>query len=73
MCQVIDNIIMKGENDMNFLTIEEAAKEVGRSPYTLQKHWKRTRENLMKNNIIINRYGSGKTAKYTVSYKVIEE
>ena len=58
---------------MNFLTLEEVANEVGRSTKTLEKHWKRTRDNLAKKGVVIDRFGSGKTAKYTVTYKVVEE
>lgn len=57
---------------MNFLTLEELAKEVNRSPYTLEKHFERTKTNLAKKGIIIQRVGAGKNAKYTVEYKVEE-
>lgn len=56
----------------NFLTLEELAKEVNRSISTL-KHFERTKTNLAKKGIIINRYGTGSSAKYTVEYKQVEE
>lgn len=52
----------------NFLTLEELAKEINRSPYTLEKHFERTKENLAKKGVFIERYGTGKNGKYTVNY-----
>ena len=57
---------------MEFLTLEELAKEIDRSPDTLRKHFDRTKENLAKKGIYIERYGSGKTGKYTINYGVKE-
>lgn len=57
---------------MEFLTLEELAKEIDRSPDTLKKHFDRTKENLAKKGIYIERYGSGKTGKYTINYGVKE-
>lgn len=58
--------------EQKFLTLEELAKEVGRSVNTL-KHFNRTKENLAKKGIIINRYGTGSSAKYTVEYRLKED
>lgn len=55
-----------------FLTLEELAKEVGRSENTLLKNFKVTQERLAKRGIVITKYGMGKTAKYKVEYKAID-
>jgi predicted transcriptional regulator len=55
-----------------FLTLEELAAEVGRSVNTLKKHFDRTKANLAKKGIIIQRYGTGDNGKYTVEYRVEE-
>ena len=54
---------------MDFLTLEELAKEVGRAESTLKKNFKTTKANLAKKGVIIERYGSGSSAKYTVEYR----
>lgn len=58
---------------MEFLTLSELAKEINRSENTLRVHFDRTRENLAKKGIIIEKYGAGITAKYTVEYKKVGE
>ncbi len=58
---------------MEFLTLEELAKEVGRAESTLKKNFKTTKANLEKKGVIINRYGTGSSAKYTVEYKIEED
>ena len=62
-------ISKKGVKNMDFLTLEDLAKELGRSENTLRVHFDRTKENLAKKGIIIERYGTGKTAKYTLEYE----
>lgn len=50
------------------LTIEELAKELGRSENSILKNYKRTKENLAKKGIFISRSGTGKNAKYKIEY-----
>ena len=54
---------------LNGQELEDLAKELGRSENTLRVHFDRTKENLAKKGIIIERYGTGKTAKYTLKYE----
>ena len=51
-----------------FLTLSELAQEIGRSESTLKKAFDRTKENLAKKGVHIERYGTGSSAKYTVEY-----
>lgn len=55
------------------MTITELSEAVGRKESTLLKNFKQTKENLAKKGIIINKYGAGKTAVYTVEYINVEE
>lgn len=51
------------------MTIEELSKRIGRSEKTLACHFQRTKENLAKKGIYIEKYGSGRTAEYTLQYE----
>ena len=51
------------------MTLEELSKRIGRSEQTLACHFQRTKENLAKKGIYIEKYGSGKTAEYTLKYE----
>ena len=51
------------------MTLEELSKRIGRSEQTLACHFQRTKENLAKKGIHIEKYGSGKTAEYTLKYE----
>lgn len=55
------------------MTLEELAKEVGKSEKTLYKQWKRTQINLAKKGIIITRWGRGQDIEYEVEYEEIDE
>lgn len=55
------------------MTLEELCNEIGRSENTILKHFKRTQETLAKQGIYIEKYGAGRTAKYTLEYKRVEE
>jgi len=51
-----------------YLTLSELAKEIGRSESTLKKWFERTKRNLERKGVHIERYGTGFSAKYTVEY-----
>lgn len=51
------------------MTLEELSLRLGRSEQTLACHFERTKENLAKKGIYIEKYGSGRTAEYTLTYK----
>lgn len=50
------------------MTITELCKLLGKSETTLLHNFTRTKENLAKKGIIIEKNGVGKTADYTLSY-----
>ena len=50
------------------MTIEEAAKELGKSVSTLETSFPRTKKNLEKQGIILNKTGRGKNKDYTIEY-----
>lgn len=54
---------------MKYYTLDELAVELNRSKNTLRVHFERTKANLEKKGIYIERYGTGIAAKYTVEYK----
>lgn len=55
------------------MTITELCKLLGKSETTLLHNFTRTKENLAKKGIIIEKNGTGKTADYTLSYIDTEE
>lgn len=55
-------------DEEKYLTLSELAQEIGRSENTLKKWFERTKNNLEKKGVHIERYGTGSTAKYTVEY-----
>lgn len=55
------------------MTITELCKLLGKSETTLLHNFTRTKENLAKKGIIIEKNGVGKTADYTLSYVDTEE
>ena len=50
------------------MTIEEAAKILGKSISTLESSFPRTKKNLEKQGIILNKIGYGKDKEYTIEY-----
>ena len=50
------------------MTLKELSQRLGRSEATLASHFERTKTNLAKKGIYIEKYGSGKTAEYTLQY-----
>ena len=51
------------------MTLQEVCKKLNLSEATIQHSFVRTQKNLAKKGIIIERYGTGKTAKYTLKYE----
>ena len=50
------------------LTLEELAQRTGHAESTLRTKWNRTKENLAKKGIIIEKKGYGQNADYTLYY-----
>lgn len=51
------------------MTVEELSLKLGKSESTLLHNFKRTKANLEKKGIIINKIGKGKNAEYTLEYR----
>lgn len=51
------------------MKLDEFCEEIGRSPNTVLKNWKRTQESLEKKGILVKRAGTGKSAQYFVEYQ----
>lgn len=56
-------------NNNNFLSLSELAEKIHRSEKTLLKNFNRTKENLAKKGIYIERFGGGKNTWYNVKYE----
>lgn len=51
------------------MTLQEVAKKLGKSEITLTTSFKRTKENLAKKGIILEKIGQGKDAQYNIYYE----
>lgn len=58
---------------MKLLTLDEICKELNRRPSAFTTNWCITQQRMRKKNIFVERYGTGKDAKFTVEYKVEED
>ena len=51
------------------MTLQEVAKKLGKSEITLTTSFNRTKNNLAKKGIILEKIGQGKEAVYNIYYK----
>ena len=51
------------------MTLQEAAKKLGKSENTLITNFNRTKNNLAKKGIILEKIGQGKEANYNIYYE----
>ena len=55
------------------MNYKEIALKLGKAENTILHNWKRTKATLEKKGIIIEKVGCGKTADYTIEYKINKE
>jgi hypothetical protein len=53
---------------MRYYNTAALSKMLDHQESTIIKHWARTRNNLEKQGLIVERFGTGKYARYTVHY-----